>query len=72
MLVLGGLLFLISVAVAVLLARRWTVDPLKDLRDDVLALRDAHVGTLREERPYSELTELARSFNELLEQRKNS
>ena len=69
MLVLGGLLLLVGVGVAVLLARRWTLGPLRDLRDEVLALREGLPGTLPEQRPYSELTDLARSFNELLEQR---
>ena len=69
MLVLGGLLLLVGVGVAVLLARRWTLGPLRDLRDEVLALSEGLPGTLPEERPYSELTDLARSFNELLEQR---
>ncbi len=68
-LVLGALLLLMGVGAAVLLARRWTLGPLRDLRDDVLALREGLPGTLPEERPYSELTDLARSFNELLEQR---
>jgi HAMP domain-containing protein len=69
MLVLGALLLLMGVGAAVLLARRWTLGPLRDLRDDVLALREGLPRTLPEERPYSELTDLARSFNELLEQR---
>ncbi len=69
MLVLGALLLLMGVGAAVLLARRWTLGPLRELRDDVLALREGLPGTLPEERPYSELTDLARSFNELLEQR---
>jgi len=69
MLVLGALLLLMGVGTAVLLARRWTLGPLRDLRDDVLALREGLPGTLPEERPYSELTDLARSFNELLDQR---
>ena len=68
-LVLGALLLLMGVGAAVLLARRWTLGPVRDLRDDVLALREGLPGTLPEERPYSELTDLARSFNELLEQR---
>ena len=69
MLVLGALLLLMGVGAAVSLARRWTLGPLRDLRDDVLALREGLPRTLPEERPYSELTDLARSFNELLEQR---
>ena len=32
---------------AVLLARRWTLGPLRELRDDVLALREGLPGTLR-------------------------
>ena len=67
MLVIGALLLLVGVGVAVLLARRWTLGPLRDLRDDVLALREGLPGTLPEERPYSELSDLARSFNELLD-----
>ena len=69
MLVLGSLLLLMGVAAAVLLARRWTLLPVQELKDDVEALRRGFVESLAEDRPYSDLATIARSFNELLQQR---
>jgi hypothetical protein len=69
MLVLGSLLLLMGVAAAVLLARRWTLLPVQELKDDVEALRRGFVESLAEDRPYSDLAAIARDFNELLQQR---
>lgn len=65
MLVLGSLLLLMGVAAAVLLARRWTLLPVHELRDDVEALCQGFADSLTEDRPYSDLATIARSFNEL-------
>lgn len=65
MLVLGSVLLLMGVGGAVLMARRWTLAPVQELRDDVEALRRGMVSSLAEDRPYSDLVVLARSFNEL-------
>lgn len=66
-LLLGSILLLMGVGFAVLLARRWTLLPIVELRDDVEALREGFVETLHEERPYSELSQIVGSFNELLQ-----
>lgn len=68
MLALGSLLLLMGVTAAVLVARRWTLVPVQELRDDVEALRSGFVETLREDRPYTDLVTIARNFNELLQQ----
>jgi hypothetical protein len=68
MLVLGSLLLLMGVAAAVLIARRWTLAPVQELRDDVEALRGGLVPSLTEDRPYTDLVTIARNFNELLQQ----
>jgi pSer/pThr/pTyr-binding forkhead associated (FHA) protein len=65
MLVLGSLLLLMGVGTAVVLARRWTLAPVQELRDDVEALRRGIVDTVTEDRPYSDLATIARNFNEL-------
>jgi len=69
MLVLGSLLLLMGVAAAVLVARRWTLLPVQELKDDVEALRRGFVESLAEDRPYSDLATIARNFNELVQQR---
>ena len=51
---------------AVVLARRWTLAPVQELRDDVEALRRGIVASVAEERPYSDLAMLARNFNEMV------
>ena len=63
---LGVLLLVMGLAAALLLAHRWSLKPVTELRDDVDALRSGYLGRLPEDRPYSELSEIARSFNELL------
>jgi hypothetical protein len=63
-LVLGSLLLAIAVAGVVLLARKMTVGPLNELRLEVEALGDG--DTLRVERPYRELSQLASSLNRVL------
>ena len=69
MLVLGSLLLLMGVAAAVLVARRWTLLPVQELKDDVEALRRGFVESLAEDRPYSDLATIARNLNELVQQR---
>jgi len=69
MLGLGSLLLLMGVAAAVLVARRWTLLPVQELKDDVEALRAGFVASLTEDRPYSDLATIARNFNELVQQR---
>ena len=69
MLVLGSLLLLMGVAAAVLVARRWTLLPVQELKDDVEALRRGFGESLAEDRPYSDLATIARNFNELVQQR---
>ena len=54
---------------AVLVARRWTLLPVQELKDDVEALRRGFVESLAEDRPYSDLATIARNFNELVQQR---
>ena len=68
MLVLGSLLLLMGVAAAVLIARRWTLVPVQELRDDVEALRSGFVDSLAEDRPYTDLVAIARNFNEIVQQ----
>ncbi len=68
-LVLGSLLMALGVGAAVLVARRITLSPLKELSEDVLALRDGQASMVSEERPYGELTELARNLNDVLQSR---
>lgn len=65
-LLLGSLLLAIAVAGLVLLARRMTVSPLNDLRDEVDALSEGRGSALPVERPYSELSQLASSLNRVL------
>jgi len=67
LLVLGSALLLMGVSVAVFLARRWSLAPVQELHADVQALQDGLLGSIPEERPYSELSEIARGFNELLQ-----
>lgn len=69
MLVLGSLLLLMGVAAAVLVARRWMLAPVQELRDDVEALRSGLVDSLAEDRPYPDLVTIARNFNELVQRR---
>lgn len=66
MLALGSLLLVMGVGTAVVIARRWTLAPVQELRDDVEALRRGIVESVAEERPYSDLSTIARSFNELM------
>ncbi len=65
MLLLGSLLLLMGVGAAVVVARRWTLAPVQELRDDVEALRRGIVDNVAEDRPYSDLATIARNFNEL-------
>ena len=69
MLVLGSLLMALGVGAAVLVARRITLSPLKELSEDVAALRDGQASMVSEERPYGELAELARNLNDVLQSR---
>ena len=68
-LVLGSLLMALGVGAAVLVARRITLSPLKELSEDVAALRDGQASMVSEERPYGELAELARNLNDVLQSR---
>ena len=68
-LVLGSLLMALGVGAAVLVARRITLSPLKELSEDVAALRDGRASMVSEERPYGELAELARNLNDVLQNR---
>lgn len=43
--------------------------PVQELKDDVEALRRGFVESLAEDRPYSDLAAIAKSFNELVQHR---
>jgi hypothetical protein len=68
-LVLGSLLMAVGVGAAVLVARRITLSPLRELSEDIAAVRDGQASSLSVERPYGELAELARNLNDVLQAR---
>lgn len=68
-LLLGSLLMAVGVGAAVLVAKRITLSPLRELSEDVAALRDGQASELSVERPYGELSMLARNLNDLLQSR---
>ena len=66
-LVLDFLLMALGVGAAVLVARRITLSPLKELSEDVAALRNGQASMVSEERPCGNLAELARNHNDELQ-----
>jgi hypothetical protein len=64
---LGFLVLLLGVAVALLLGKRFTLAPVFELRDDVEAVVKGDASEVPLSQGFSELSEVARSINRLIE-----
>lgn len=65
-LLMGFALLLVGLTSAVFLTKRWTLEPVRDLLEDVEAISDARSQQVSTERPFVELSALAENVNRIV------